>query len=91
MRSESRKASGQSVRPMSIRKLESVRGRTMSAMFTPRVWFSSLRVTVALAGVAVVALIAIVPFLTTIIGSTTSSTHAISVKAAINTTQETHK
>jgi hypothetical protein len=91
MRSEGRKASGRSVRPMSTRKLESIQRRTMSALFTPRIWFSSLRVTVALAGVAVVAVIAIAPFLMTIIGSTTSGTHAISIKAVINTTEETHK
>ena len=91
MRSEGRKASGRPVRPMSIRKIESIQRRTMSALFTPRIWLSSLRVTVALARVAVVALIAIVPFLMTIIGSATSSTHAILAKAVISTTEETHK
>jgi hypothetical protein len=93
MRSEGRKASGRSVRPMSIRKIESIQSRTMSALFTPRIWLSALRVTVALAlaRVAVVALIAIVPFLMTIIGSATARTHAISAKAVISTTEETHK
>jgi hypothetical protein len=58
-------------------------------MFPSRIRFSSFRVALALAGVTDAGLIAIIPFLVTIIGSMTSGTDASAAqpaKAVINAT-----